>query len=104
MCIQVPSTETGNALPHRLDFEWKTDNNTMDCGVVVMRHMDTWFGITIEKWDSGFLLDHTTKKACLTHLRKKYAVQLITSKVNKHRKRIMAEAVQHGKASGIGCN
>ncbi|KAF5798078.1 hypothetical protein HanPI659440_Chr07g0258271 [Helianthus annuus] len=76
----------------------------MDCGVVVMRHMETWFGITVEKWNNGFLLDHTTKKAFLTHLRKKYVVQLITSKVNKHRKRIMAEEVQHGKASGIGCN
>ncbi|MFS7993874.1 hypothetical protein Hanom_Chr12g01099201 [Helianthus anomalus] len=103
MCT-VPSTELENALPHRLDFECKTYNNTMYCGVVVMRHMETWFGITVEKWDSGFPLDHTNKKVCLTHLRKKYAVQLVTSKVNKHRKRIKAEAVEHGKASGIGCN
>ncbi|MFS8010761.1 hypothetical protein Hanom_Chr14g01300831 [Helianthus anomalus] len=70
MCT-TPSTEIGNALPHRLDFEWKTDNNTMNCGVVVIRHMETWFGITIEKWDNDFPLDHTTKKVYLTHLRKK---------------------------------
>ncbi|KAM0038853.1 hypothetical protein Hdeb2414_s0013g00420501 [Helianthus debilis subsp. tardiflorus] len=85
-------TEIDNALPHRLDFEWETVNNTVDCGVFVMRHMETWFGITVEKWDSGFPLAHTAKKACLTRLRKKYAVKLVTSNVNNHRKRIMAES------------
>ncbi|MFS7928572.1 hypothetical protein Hanom_Chr04g00322351 [Helianthus anomalus] len=37
------STEIENALPHMLDFEWKTVNNTVDCGIFVMRHMETWF-------------------------------------------------------------
>ncbi|KAJ0703843.1 putative papain-like cysteine peptidase superfamily [Helianthus annuus] len=97
-------TQIENALPHKLDFEWMTVNSMVDCGVFVMRHMETWFGITVEKWDSGFPLVHTAKKACLTRLRKKYAVKLVTSNVNKHRKRIMAEAVKYEKASEIGCN
>ncbi|MFS7938685.1 hypothetical protein Hanom_Chr05g00442651 [Helianthus anomalus] len=28
-----------NALPHRLDFDWKTSGNSVDCGVFVMHHM-----------------------------------------------------------------
>ncbi|MFS7962130.1 hypothetical protein Hanom_Chr08g00723041 [Helianthus anomalus] len=43
-----------NAVPQRLDFEWKTVGNTVDCGVFVMRHMETWFGVIVDKWDSGF--------------------------------------------------
>ncbi|MFS7955069.1 hypothetical protein Hanom_Chr07g00638231 [Helianthus anomalus] len=54
MCTS-PSTEIENALPHRLDFEWKTDNNTMDCGVVVIRYMEMWFGITTR---SGIVTSH----------------------------------------------
>ncbi|KAF5816006.1 hypothetical protein HanRHA438_Chr03g0141071 [Helianthus annuus] len=91
-----------NALPHRLDFDWKTIYNTVDYGVFVMRHMETWFGVTVEKWDSGFPLTHTAKKACLTRLRKKYAVKLVTSNVNMHRNRIMAEVVEYGMACELG--
>ncbi|MFS7926871.1 hypothetical protein Hanom_Chr04g00302231 [Helianthus anomalus] len=37
----------------RLEFEWKTVNNIVDCRVFVMRrHMETWFGVTTDKWDS----------------------------------------------------
>ncbi|MFS7985861.1 hypothetical protein Hanom_Chr11g01003621 [Helianthus anomalus] len=65
-----------NALPYILDFDWKTSGNTVDCGV--------------------------PKKATLTRLRKKYTVKLVTSSVNKHRDRILAEAVEYGKACNLG--
>ncbi|MFS7918411.1 hypothetical protein Hanom_Chr03g00200681 [Helianthus anomalus] len=45
-------------------------NKKVDCGVFVMRHMETWFSVTVEKLDSGFPLAHTAKKACLTRLTK----------------------------------
>ncbi|KAJ0522260.1 putative papain-like cysteine peptidase superfamily [Helianthus annuus] len=83
-----------NAIPHRLEFDWETVGNKVDCGVFVMRHMETWFSVTVEKWDSGFPLSHTKKKACLTRLRKKYAVKMVCSNVNNHRDRIIAEAVE----------
>ncbi|KAJ0920805.1 hypothetical protein HanRHA438_Chr05g0245331 [Helianthus annuus] len=60
--------------------------------------MGTWFGVTAVKWDSGFPLGHAAKKACLTSLRKKYAIKLVTSKVNKHRNRVLAEAAEHDQA------
>ncbi|KAJ0463626.1 putative papain-like cysteine peptidase superfamily [Helianthus annuus] len=87
----------------RLEFEWKTVNNTVDCGVFVRRHMETWFGVTADKWDSGFPLTHKEKKACLTNLRKKYAIKLVTSEANKHRSRVLDEAAEHEKTHGIGC-
>ncbi|MFS8016357.1 hypothetical protein Hanom_Chr15g01367641 [Helianthus anomalus] len=89
-------------LPHRLDFDWKTSGNKVDCGVFVMRHMETWFGVTVDKWDSGFPLEPGPKKATLTQLRKKYTVKLVTSSVNKYRDRIMAEVVEYWKAFNLG--
>ncbi|KAJ0737531.1 hypothetical protein HanLR1_Chr06g0208041 [Helianthus annuus] len=80
------------AVPQRLDFEWKTVGNTVDCWVFVMRHMKTWFGVTVDKWDSGFPLEPSPKKTTLTWLREKYTVKLVTSSANKHRDRILGEA------------
>ncbi|KAJ0897780.1 hypothetical protein HanRHA438_Chr08g0349441 [Helianthus annuus] len=39
--------QTENAVPQRLDFEWKTVGNTVDCGVFVVHHMETWFGVQL---------------------------------------------------------
>ncbi|MFS7988450.1 hypothetical protein Hanom_Chr11g01034941 [Helianthus anomalus] len=86
----------------RLDFEWKKVNNIVDCRVFVMRHLKTWFGITTDKWDNGFPLGHKEKKACLTRLRKRYAIKLVTSEATKHRSRVLAEAAKHEKANEIG--
>ncbi|KAJ0489482.1 putative papain-like cysteine peptidase superfamily [Helianthus annuus] len=41
-------------IPKRLEIEWATVGNSVDCGVFAMRHMETWFGETNLKWDSGF--------------------------------------------------
>ncbi|MFS7962211.1 hypothetical protein Hanom_Chr08g00724021 [Helianthus anomalus] len=82
-----------------LDFEWATVENSIDCGVFVMCHMETWFGVIDDKWDSGFPLAYNEKTACLKRLRKKYVVKLVCSKVNKHHDRIMAEAVEYDKVS-----
>ncbi|MFS7980245.1 hypothetical protein Hanom_Chr10g00937171 [Helianthus anomalus] len=46
----------------RLEFEWKTVNNTVDCGVFVMRHMETWFGVTTDKWDRDSHLGIRTRR------------------------------------------
>ncbi|MFS7985397.1 hypothetical protein Hanom_Chr11g00997911 [Helianthus anomalus] len=106
MCMvnHPKSAEIETAEMVRLDFEWKTVNNTVDCEVFVMRHMETWFGSTADKWDSGFPLGYTAKKACLTRLRKKYTIKLVTSKVNKHRSRVLAEASEHEKAMSLICH
>ncbi|MFS8017497.1 hypothetical protein Hanom_Chr15g01381111 [Helianthus anomalus] len=66
-----------------------------------MRHMETWFGKTDQKWDSGFLLTHKEKKACLTCPRKKYVVKLVCSYANKLRDRVMGEALAYNLAKRL---
>ncbi|KAJ0780734.1 putative papain-like cysteine peptidase superfamily [Helianthus annuus] len=79
----------------RLEIEWATVGNNVDCGVFAMRHMETWCGETELKWDSEFPLAHTQNKAYLTRLRKKYAVKIVCSHANMLRDELMAEAVAY---------
>ncbi|MFS7930298.1 hypothetical protein Hanom_Chr04g00342591 [Helianthus anomalus] len=64
-----------------------------------MRHLETWFGETQLKWDNGFPIVHTPKKACLTRLRKKYAVKIVCSQANTLRDEVMAEVVAYNVAN-----
>ncbi|KAM0015302.1 hypothetical protein Hdeb2414_s0033g00724461 [Helianthus debilis subsp. tardiflorus] len=43
-----------NGVWYRLEIEWATVGNTVDCRVFTMRHMETWFRETDLKWDNGF--------------------------------------------------
>lgn len=38
--------------PQRLKMRWQTKNNSIDCGIYAMRHMETYFGGGSRTWDS----------------------------------------------------
>ncbi|KAJ0555290.1 hypothetical protein HanIR_Chr07g0300331 [Helianthus annuus] len=59
--------------------------------------METWLGVTWEKWYSGFQLTQKDKKVSLTRLRKMFTVWLVCLDANKHRDRIIDEADTHDK-------
>ncbi|KAJ0680985.1 putative Ulp1 protease family catalytic domain, papain-like cysteine peptidase superfamily [Helianthus annuus] len=88
-------------IPKRLEIEWETVGNSVDCGVFAMSHMETWFGETDLKWDSGFPLAHTQKKSSLTTLRKRYACKIVCSDANKRRDEVMGAAVAWNLAEGF---
>ncbi|MFS7969185.1 hypothetical protein Hanom_Chr09g00806181 [Helianthus anomalus] len=87
-------------IPKRLEIEWATVGNSVDCGVFAMRRMETSFAETILKWDSGFPLAHTQKKSGLTRLRKKYACKIVCHDVNKWRNEVMGATVAWNLAEG----
>ncbi|MFS7909370.1 hypothetical protein Hanom_Chr01g00093821 [Helianthus anomalus] len=62
-----------------------------------MRHMEAWMGIIEGRWDTGFLTEMAIGKKKIAHLRKKFAVKLITSEANIHHKRILNEANQYAR-------
>ncbi|MFS7902384.1 hypothetical protein Hanom_Chr01g00010651 [Helianthus anomalus] len=95
------SSEFDRVIPRRLEIEWATIGNSVDCGVFAMRHTETWFGETDVKWDSGFPLAHTQKKSSLTRLRKKYTCKIISSEANLRRNEVMGEAVAWNIAQGF---
>ncbi|MFS7889843.1 hypothetical protein Hanom_Chr00s000005g01611791 [Helianthus anomalus] len=53
--------------------------------------MDTWMGIVEDRWDVGFPTEMAKAKTKIAQLRKKFAVKLITTDANIHRKHILEE-------------
>ncbi|MFS7943085.1 hypothetical protein Hanom_Chr06g00496181 [Helianthus anomalus] len=44
----------GKVEPIRLEMPWRTKNNVIDCGVFLMRHMETYKGVAGKGWECGF--------------------------------------------------
>ncbi|KAI3742531.1 hypothetical protein L1987_60216 [Smallanthus sonchifolius] len=47
------SSKIQSAEPLRLSFKWSTSENSNDCGIFLMRHMECYKGIS-KQWDCGF--------------------------------------------------
>lgn len=72
--------------------KWQTDLNDIDCGVFVLRHMDTFKGGVISKYDPGFLKESKEQKRQLIKLRKKYATKILMCDVNQNQAAVLQEA------------
>ncbi|KAI7730002.1 hypothetical protein M8C21_024636, partial [Ambrosia artemisiifolia] len=81
-------------VPYRLELSYATVDNVKDCGVFLMRHMETWMGITEERWHCGFPNDKKKQKTKLSLLRKRYAARIMSSDANVERDRIFEEAYE----------
>ncbi|KAI3704203.1 hypothetical protein L1987_74418 [Smallanthus sonchifolius] len=104
LCMLLLSLYIEAAQLERLITGWETKNNFTDCGVFVMRHMETYMGYYDGKWDCGFPKVEKKIKSKITLLRKKYAVRIltceakkyavriVTCEVNKYRGKVMKEA------------
>ncbi|PWA59002.1 ulp1 protease family, C-terminal catalytic domain-containing protein [Artemisia annua] len=57
--------------PRRLEIAWRTANNNKDCGVFVMRHMETYDGTSLASWNPGLKPEGDGQDAQLDDLRKK---------------------------------
>ncbi|KAJ0529319.1 hypothetical protein HanHA89_Chr10g0376441 [Helianthus annuus] len=40
--------------PQKLKLDWATKKNNIDCGVFVMRHMETYKESSVKNWECGF--------------------------------------------------
>ncbi|GJU19627.1 ulp1 protease family, C-terminal catalytic domain-containing protein [Tanacetum coccineum] len=81
-----------NVWPRRLEMAWRTTNNNKDCGVFVMRHMETYDGTTLASWNPGLKPEGAGQDAQLDDLRKKYVTRLLVWKNNILKKKVLAEA------------
>ncbi|KAF5818743.1 putative Ulp1 protease family catalytic domain, papain-like cysteine peptidase superfamily [Helianthus annuus] len=78
--------------PRRLNLSWAVRGNKVDCGVYAIRHMETYMGVTSDKWHCGFPNEPRKIKGKLNLLRKKYAAALLLSKTNINRDKILEAA------------
>ena len=72
-----------------VNLEWATTTNIKDCGVYLMRHMETYVGKKDSEWNVGFSA-HNIK--ILQVLRGRYCYNLIESSYNNQRVPILEVA------------
>ena len=45
----------------RLGIRWRTKNNNVDCGIFVMRHLETYIGGGVPNFKSGFVTESVSQ-------------------------------------------
>lgn len=82
---------------------WQTLKNSTDCGVFLMRHMETYKGER-KNWDTQFKSeDQAGHQEQLVRLRIKYADAILTSHVNEKRNFVVKESkFLYNKLAGQG--
>nr|GMD83870.1 uncharacterized protein LOC109158392 [Ipomoea batatas] len=64
-----------------VDMSWKESENYIDCGLFVMKHMETYKG-TLKKWNPGFRKKASLNEDFLIGLRARYAATIIRWRAN----------------------
>nr|GLL26448.1 uncharacterized protein LOC109168900 [Ipomoea trifida]GLL46304.1 uncharacterized protein LOC109168900 [Ipomoea trifida] len=67
--------------PRRLRMSWRDKKNTIDCGVFVMRHMETYVGQSMAALDCGI---RRGDARCLRELRVRFLSDLLLFHSNTH--------------------
>nr|GMD36800.1 ulp1 protease family, C-terminal catalytic domain-containing protein [Ipomoea batatas] len=78
--------------PKRMTMKWRDANNTIDCGVYLMRHMESYAGQLGLGWDCGLV---NGDQATLDRFRLQYIQDICTANINSHRTSNVARAIQY---------
>ncbi|MFS7986942.1 putative Ulp1 protease family catalytic domain, papain-like cysteine peptidase superfamily [Helianthus anomalus] len=71
----------------RLKMSWRPVDNKVDCGIFLMRHMETFEGSSLRCWRCGFVKEvNCGQKEQLDELRCKYATKILLHYLNARRK------------------
>ena len=83
-----------DVVPTLLEMPWRDNVNKVDCGVYLMRHMETYTGKDFASWDCGFIKE---SKKGISNLRIKYAHILLLSVLNEMRVVLMNNVKKYAK-------
>ncbi|GKC22228.1 hypothetical protein Tco_1024378, partial [Tanacetum coccineum] len=78
------------AEPKLVEFPWKTTYNSHDCGVFVMRHMETYLGKG--NFLKEFKKEGPGQKVQLNMMRAKYMVKILLMSFNEKKKTLLKQA------------
>ncbi|KAK1361017.1 hypothetical protein POM88_045491 [Heracleum sosnowskyi] len=74
-----------------LSLRWQTFKNQTDCGIFLMRHMETYKG-TLKNWTTQLRTERTGQKGQIDNLITKYVNVILTSHLNEKSHLILEEA------------
>ena len=63
-------------------MKWRIKQNHVDCAVFMMRHIETFMGESITKWECGLVEGGPEQKTQLENVRYKYLAKMMLSKIN----------------------
>ncbi|CAH1432827.1 unnamed protein product [Lactuca virosa] len=92
------------AVKVRLSMGWMTKMNYIDCGVFIMRHMETYKGEDLDKWNVGLepeFPDNDDQQMHLNELRKKYVTKILTSDLNLIKPSLHKKLASYDKLSDV---
>ncbi|KAL1803201.1 hypothetical protein ACET3Z_031848 [Daucus carota] len=78
--------------PRFVKMTWQTTDNSTDCGIFLMRHMETFKG-DIKNWNTDLTEEGPTQDKQITRLRFKYNTAILSSHLNELKEPITTEAV-----------
>ncbi|KAK1353157.1 hypothetical protein POM88_052995 [Heracleum sosnowskyi] len=79
------------ASPYYMVMPWQTLGNYKDCGIFLMRHLETYKGEP-KSWITDLKVESIQQTAQLLKLRAKYCHAILSSSLNEKRKDILKEA------------
>ncbi|XP_063936112.1 uncharacterized protein LOC108227120 [Daucus carota subsp. sativus] len=74
--------------PTYKSMSWQTKNNSTDCGIFLMRHMETYKGHTLP-WHASICDESVNQKNQIMRLRLKYNNMILSSTLNERRSEII---------------
>nr|GMC88985.1 uncharacterized protein LOC109168900 [Ipomoea batatas] len=77
--------------PKQMQIRWRVPNNKIDCGVYLMRHMESFAGQPVKQWNCGLVKGD---QSMLHKLRLRYMKELAVSEYNIHNATNVARAYQ----------
>ena len=78
---------------------WKTRGNSNDCGIFLMRHMETYKGGPLAQWKCGFKMESVEQILQLRNLRRRYSMKILLSEVNLMKNEVEQLLVDYQKLS-----
>ncbi|CAI9287653.1 unnamed protein product [Lactuca saligna] len=74
------------AEPHVMNIRWHVAKLGPNCGLYLMRHMESYMGEGEGRWDSGFIGKGNADTVALMNLRTMYLARIMKSEFNVHKK------------------
>lgn len=80
----------------RLEMSWRTkEDNCIDSGVYLMRHMESYIGSALKNWKCGFKNEELDQQNQIYELRKKYTSKILKSEINMNKPQVLFEVDEY---------
>lgn len=73
-------------------MKWRDSSNKIDCGVFLLRHMETYEGQLLEEWQAGIPTCVKNQEKVLNRLRVEFCAKILTHNVNQLREKVIEDA------------